>query len=181
MCPLARDAGRAASVPSSWIARSSPRSRCVRASPRAELEMYDERLPAFWQRVAAALTTSSPETAMPSVEYAEQLSHLTIARSPGGHHPQRHRGSGRARQRRDRRSRRGVRPRPAAGRAARPAARFAGARIRYLHVARRGDPGRARFPTRRRCASCALRLTRRAPTTSATCSAPTGSTHATTT
>ena len=45
--------------------------------PEAELEMYDERLPTFWQRVAAALTTSSPETAMPSVEYAEQMSHLT--------------------------------------------------------------------------------------------------------
>jgi CMP/dCMP kinase len=45
--------------------------------PESELEMYDERLPTFWQRVAAALTTSSPEVAMPSGEYAEQLSHLT--------------------------------------------------------------------------------------------------------
>ena len=45
--------------------------------PEAELEMYDERLPTFWQRVAAALTTSSPEVVMPSAEYAEQLSHLT--------------------------------------------------------------------------------------------------------
>ena len=45
--------------------------------PESELEMYDERLPTFWQRVAAALTTSSPEVAMPSAEYAEQLSHLT--------------------------------------------------------------------------------------------------------
>jgi cytidylate kinase len=45
--------------------------------PESELEMYDERLPSFWQRVAAALTTSSPEVAMPSAEYAEQMSHLT--------------------------------------------------------------------------------------------------------
>jgi cytidylate kinase len=45
--------------------------------PENELEMYDERLPTFWQRVAAALTASSPEVAMPSVEYAEQVSHLT--------------------------------------------------------------------------------------------------------
>ena len=45
--------------------------------PENELEMYDERLPTFWQRVAAALTTSSPETAMPAAEYAEQMSHLT--------------------------------------------------------------------------------------------------------
>lgn len=45
--------------------------------PETELEMYDERLPTFWQRVAAALTTSSPETAIPSIEYAEQMSHLT--------------------------------------------------------------------------------------------------------
>jgi cytidylate kinase len=45
--------------------------------PETELETYDERLPTFWQRVAAALTTSSPEVAMPSVEYAEQISHLT--------------------------------------------------------------------------------------------------------
>ena len=45
--------------------------------PETELEMYDERLPSFWQRVAAALTTSSPEVAMPAAAYAEQLSHLT--------------------------------------------------------------------------------------------------------
>ena len=42
-----------------------------------ELETYDERLPSFWQRVAAALTTSSPEVAMPTAPYAEQMSHLT--------------------------------------------------------------------------------------------------------
>ena len=45
--------------------------------PEAELESYDERLPSFWQRVAAALTTSSPEVAMPASPYAEELSHLT--------------------------------------------------------------------------------------------------------
>ena len=45
--------------------------------PETELETYDERLPSFWQRVAAALTTSSPEIAMPASPYAEELSHLT--------------------------------------------------------------------------------------------------------
>jgi cytidylate kinase len=43
----------------------------------SELETYDERLPTFWQRVAAALTTSSPEVAMPDTVYGDQLSHLT--------------------------------------------------------------------------------------------------------
>jgi cytidylate kinase len=43
----------------------------------SELETYDERLPTFWQRVAAALTTSSPEVAMPDTIYGDQLSHLT--------------------------------------------------------------------------------------------------------
>jgi len=45
--------------------------------PETELESYDERLPSFWQRVAAALTTSSPEVAMPASPYAEELLHLT--------------------------------------------------------------------------------------------------------
>ena len=45
--------------------------------PETELETYDERLPSFWQRVASALTTSSPEVAMPVTPYPEQLSHLT--------------------------------------------------------------------------------------------------------
>jgi cytidylate kinase len=44
--------------------------------PESQLEMYDERLPTFWQRVAAALTSSSPEVAMPSAAYAEQISQL---------------------------------------------------------------------------------------------------------
>jgi cytidylate kinase len=42
-----------------------------------ELETYDERLPSFWQRVAAALATSSPEVAMPASPYADELSHPT--------------------------------------------------------------------------------------------------------
>ncbi len=45
--------------------------------PETELETYDERLPTFWQRVAAALTTSSPEVAIPSSPFSEQLSQLT--------------------------------------------------------------------------------------------------------
>jgi cytidylate kinase len=45
--------------------------------PETELEMYDERLPTFWQRVAAALAASSPEVAMPASPYVEQMSHLT--------------------------------------------------------------------------------------------------------
>lgn len=45
--------------------------------PETELESYDERLPSFWQRVAAALTTSSPEVAIPASPYAEELSQLT--------------------------------------------------------------------------------------------------------
>jgi CMP/dCMP kinase len=45
--------------------------------PETELETYDERLPSFWQRVAAALTTSSPEVAMPASPFADELSHLT--------------------------------------------------------------------------------------------------------
>jgi cytidylate kinase len=45
--------------------------------PETRLETYDERLPTFWQRVAAALTTSSPEIAMPASPFVEQLSHLS--------------------------------------------------------------------------------------------------------
>lgn len=33
--------------------------------PESEAEGYDERLPSLWQRIAAALATSSPELAMP--------------------------------------------------------------------------------------------------------------------
>lgn len=45
--------------------------------PETELETYDERLPSFWQRVAAALTTSSPEVALPASAYTDELTHLT--------------------------------------------------------------------------------------------------------
>jgi len=47
--------------------------------PEDQLETYDERLPSFWQRVAAALTTSSPDVALPASPYVEELdaSHLT--------------------------------------------------------------------------------------------------------
>jgi cytidylate kinase len=45
--------------------------------PETELETYDERLPSFWQRIAAALTTSSPEVALPVTPYADQLTQLT--------------------------------------------------------------------------------------------------------
>lgn len=46
----------------------------VRAGiPENELETYDERLPSLWQRVAAALASSSPEPALPSLPYTEQI------------------------------------------------------------------------------------------------------------
>jgi cytidylate kinase len=44
--------------------------------PETELETYDERLPTFWQRVASALTTSSPEIAMPVAAYDDRMSHM---------------------------------------------------------------------------------------------------------
>jgi len=44
--------------------------------PESELETYDERLPSFWQRVAEALTTSSPEIALPASVYTDELMHL---------------------------------------------------------------------------------------------------------
>jgi cytidylate kinase len=45
--------------------------------PETQLETYDERLPSFWQRVAAALTTSSPDVVMPASPFSEELSQLT--------------------------------------------------------------------------------------------------------
>jgi cytidylate kinase len=45
--------------------------------PETQLETYDERLPSFWQRVAAALTTSSPDVVMPASPFSEELSELT--------------------------------------------------------------------------------------------------------
>src|SRR5215218_4876756 len=41
--------------------------------PEADLEIYDERLPSFWQRVTAALASSSLEPQIPTLEYSEQL------------------------------------------------------------------------------------------------------------
>jgi cytidylate kinase len=42
--------------------------------PEAEAEGYDEQLPSLWQRVAAALATSSPEVSMPPLPSGESLS-----------------------------------------------------------------------------------------------------------
>jgi CMP/dCMP kinase len=39
--------------------------------PETELEMYDERLPSLWQRIAAALATSAPEIALPALSEAQ--------------------------------------------------------------------------------------------------------------
>jgi CMP/dCMP kinase len=40
-----------------------------------ELELYDERLPSFWQRITAALAASAPDVAMPSLPY-DDLPHM---------------------------------------------------------------------------------------------------------
>jgi len=46
----------------------------VRAGiPEDELETYDERLPGFWQRVTAALASSSPEPQLTATAYADQI------------------------------------------------------------------------------------------------------------
>jgi cytidylate kinase len=45
--------------------------------PENQLESYDERLPSFWQRVAAALTTTSPDVAIPASPYVDELSNLS--------------------------------------------------------------------------------------------------------
>ena len=51
----------------------------VRAGiPESELESYDERLPTFWQRVAAALSASSPEPASPVGPAPEHMSHTNL-------------------------------------------------------------------------------------------------------
>jgi hypothetical protein len=46
--------------------------------PETELETYDERLPSFWQRIAAALATSSPEVVIPDAPNADFPTHLTM-------------------------------------------------------------------------------------------------------
>jgi len=61
-----------------FLDRAIVAQAAIRAGiPESELETYDERLPSFWQRVAAALTTSSPEVVMPDAVYNDQLSHLS--------------------------------------------------------------------------------------------------------
>lgn len=42
--------------------------------PEDEAEGYDEQLPSIWQRVAAALATTSPEVSMPPLPSGEELS-----------------------------------------------------------------------------------------------------------
>lgn len=39
--------------------------------PESEIEAYDERVPGFWQRVTAALASSSPEPQLVPLPYAE--------------------------------------------------------------------------------------------------------------
>ncbi|HVM29476.1 MAG TPA: cytidylate kinase-like family protein [Candidatus Limnocylindrales bacterium] len=45
--------------------------------PESELELYDERLPSLWQRIASALANSSPEIAMPALSEA-QLAQMPV-------------------------------------------------------------------------------------------------------
>jgi cytidylate kinase len=45
--------------------------------PEAELELYDERLPSLWQRIASALANSSPEIAVPALSEA-QLAQMPV-------------------------------------------------------------------------------------------------------
>ena len=41
--------------------------------PEDELELYDERLPSFWQRITAALASSSPEPQIASGDYVDEV------------------------------------------------------------------------------------------------------------
>ena len=41
--------------------------------PENELETYDERLPSFWQRITAALASSSPEPQIASGNYVDEV------------------------------------------------------------------------------------------------------------
>ena len=41
--------------------------------PETELESYDERLPSFWQRITAALASSSPEPQIASGNYVDEV------------------------------------------------------------------------------------------------------------
>lgn len=48
--------------------------------PEDEAEGYDERLPSLWQRIAAALATSSPDVAVPPLPYEQMPSAATHER-----------------------------------------------------------------------------------------------------
>jgi len=41
--------------------------------PEDELETYDERLPSFWQRITAALASSSPEPQLATADYVDEV------------------------------------------------------------------------------------------------------------
>ncbi|MEA2678201.1 MAG: hypothetical protein QOJ81_2342 [Chloroflexota bacterium] len=61
-----------------FLDRAIVAQAAIRAGiPEADLESYDERLPTVWQRVASALS-ASPDPAMPSLTYADQLPPLTV-------------------------------------------------------------------------------------------------------
>ena len=49
------------------VARAALRS----GIPEDELELYDERVPSLWHRIATALAASSPEVAIPALPYDE--------------------------------------------------------------------------------------------------------------
>ena len=144
--------------------------------PESELETYDERLPSFWQRVASALERRAhPSLRCRRCPTASKLPQLADARSARRDHPGSHRGSGRARQRGDRRPWRRVHPRRRPGTGPRPAPRVARRAHSLPDVTRRGDPGRGAAGGEVAARAVRSRSTRREPTTSAACSASTGS------
>lgn len=44
--------------------------------PEDELELYDERLPSFWQRITSALAAGAPDVAMPPLPY-DEMPHMS--------------------------------------------------------------------------------------------------------
>jgi hypothetical protein len=61
-----------------FLDRAIVAQAAIRAGiPESDLESYDERLPTLWQRVAAALVSSSPEPALP-LPFADQLAPLSV-------------------------------------------------------------------------------------------------------
>ena len=61
-----------------FLDRALVSQAAIRAGvPEAELDLYDERLPSLWQRIAAALATSAPEIAMPALSEA-QLAQMPV-------------------------------------------------------------------------------------------------------